>query len=160
MRVRSLLFSIAAILLASSAASAANDATLDRDWLASMTRPAEIVAVVDRATQKMTVSIDGVIAESWDVSTGRSLNSTRAGTFHPTSPPEFVHYSHKYHHAPMYFAVFFDGNRAVHGIPASEVPLLGTRASHGCVRLETANAEMFYYLVRINGLDHTTIIIK
>ncbi len=160
MRIRSLFFAVATTLLMSSAVQAADEATLDRDWLASMTRPAQIVAVVDRATQKITVSIDGVLTEVWDVSTGRSLNSTRAGVFHPTSPPELVHYSHKYHHAPMYFAVFFDGNRAVHGIPVSEVPLLGTRASHGCVRLETANAETFYYLVRINGLDHTTIIIK
>jgi lipoprotein-anchoring transpeptidase ErfK/SrfK len=40
------------------------------------------------------------------------------------------------------------------------VSRLGSPASHGCVRLETANAEIFYTLVREVGPGNTRIIVQ
>ena len=55
-------------------------------------------------------------------------------------------YSRKYEMSPMPYSVFYHGGYAVHGTGA--VKQLGRPASHGCVRLQTANAATFYSLVR------------
>jgi len=60
--------------------------------------------------------------------------------------------------SPMPFAVFYDRGWAIHG--TSAVGRLGSPASHGCVRLETANAEIFYNLVREIGAGNTRVIVE
>lgn len=58
----------------------------------------------------------------------------------------------------MPFAVFFNGGYAVHG--TTEVRRLGRPASHGCVRLQTANAAVFFSMASQAGLENTRIIIS
>src|SRR6476659_6548952 len=68
----------------------------------------------------------------WKVSTGRTGYSTPTGAYHPTWL-DIDHVSKTYDDAKMPYAVFFTGGYAVHATNA--VARLGTRASHGCVRL-------------------------
>lgn len=118
---------------------------------------ASLIARVDVAAQKMTVSQYGKVIHEWPVSTARAGFSTPRGDFRPYRVHEMWH-SRTYDNAPMPFAVFYDRGWAVHGTTA--VSRLGSPASHGCVRLETSNAEIFYTLVRQVGPGNTRIIVE
>jgi lipoprotein-anchoring transpeptidase ErfK/SrfK len=118
---------------------------------------ASFVARVDVAAQKMTVTRHGKVLHEWPVSTARAGYVTPAGEFRPQRIHKMWH-SRSYDMAPMPFAVFYDRGWAVHG--TSAVSRLGSPASHGCVRLETANAEIFYTLVREVGPGNTRIIVQ
>ena len=52
-------------------------------------------------------------------------------------------------------AVFINGGVAVHG--TYHTGALGSPASHGCIRLSTANAKTFYNLVERHGLKMTRV---
>jgi lipoprotein-anchoring transpeptidase ErfK/SrfK len=93
---------------------------------------------------------------TWKVSTGRSGFTTPTGAYRPFWL-DIDHKSNQYEDAPMPYAVFFNGGYAVHGTDA--VARLGTPASHGCVRLSTANAAAFYKLVQTYGKWNTRIVI-
>jgi lipoprotein-anchoring transpeptidase ErfK/SrfK len=58
----------------------------------------------------------------------------------------------------MPYAVFFRGGFAIHG--TYEVGGLGHPASHGCVRLNTWNAETLFSLIEEHGYGATSIIIS
>jgi hypothetical protein len=58
----------------------------------------------------------------------------------------------------MPYAVFFNRGVAVHGTAA--VGALGRPASHGCVRLRTGNAKIFYNLVHKHGTRQTKIVVR
>jgi lipoprotein-anchoring transpeptidase ErfK/SrfK len=118
---------------------------------------ASLVARVGVAAQKMTVTPPGKVLHEWPVSTARAGYVTPAGEFRPQRIHKMWH-SRSYDMAPMPFAVFYDRGWAVHG--TSAVSRLGSPASHGCVRLETANAEIFYTLVREVGPGNTRIIVQ
>jgi lipoprotein-anchoring transpeptidase ErfK/SrfK len=115
---------------------------------------AVLVADVDLATQTMTVTRQGKLLHTWKVSTARQGFSTPTGSWRPYRVHEMWR-SRKYDDAPMPYAVFYDRGWAVHGTTA--VKRLGQPASHGCVRLETANAKAFYELVREVGAGNTRI---
>lgn len=51
--------------------------------------------------------------------------------------------------------MFYHGGYAVHG--TNYVSRLGRPASHGCIRLHTANARKFYNLVNKYGRKNTLI---
>ncbi len=91
---------------------------------------------------------------SWPVSTGRKGFETPTGSYRPIWADE-NHKSSIYEDAPMPHAVFFVGGYAIHG--TTEVKNLGRPASHGCVRLDPANAEIFYKAVNTVGLANTKI---
>lgn len=118
---------------------------------------ATLVARVDVAAQKMTVSHYGKVIHEWPVSTAGQGYTTPRGQFRPYRVHKLWK-SRTYNNAPMPFAVFYDRGWAVHG--TSEVNKLGSPASHGCVRLETVNAEAFYTLVRQVGAGNTRIIVE
>ena len=124
------------------------------------TNPAgsSILVTIDKATQKMTVLVDGVQKYDWPVSTGRRGYSTPSGTYTATSMNEIWH-SKEWDNAPMPHAVFFmkDGH-AIHG--SYDVKHLGKPASHGCVRLSPQNAAILYDLVRANGLSNTQVVLS
>ena len=139
-------------LLLSFAAAAAIMAVSVPSALAS-----SLVARIDVATQKMTVTHYGKLIHEWPVSTARQGYSTPRGEWRPYRMHKMWR-SRTYDNAPMPFAVFYDRGWAVHGTTA--VSRLGSPASHGCVRLETANAEAFYTLVRQVGPGNTRIIVE
>lgn len=117
---------------------------------------ASLVAKIDVSAQTMTVSQYGQVIYKWRVSTARSGYITPRGTYRPQRLHR-MWYSRKYEMSPMPYSVFYHGGYAIHGTNA--VKRLGTPASHGCVRLDTANAAKFYSLVKQVGAGNTRIIV-
>ena len=117
---------------------------------------ASLVARVDVSSQTMTISQYGRVIYSWPVSTARQGYITPRGNYRPTRLHR-MWYSRKYEMSPMPWSVFFRGGYAIHGTNA--VKRLGTPASHGCIRLHTANAATFYSLVREIGPGNTRIVV-
>ena len=109
---------------------------------------------VDISDQRMEVLVDGVPTFEWKVSTAGRGYVTPTGSFKPIRL-EKMWYSRKYDMSPMPYSVFFRGGYAIHG--TNYVKSLGRPASHGCVRLHTANAATFYSMVRQVGPGNTRI---
>jgi len=125
-----------------------------------MTAPADasVLINVDKSTQQMTVKVDGAVKWQWKVSTGRTGHDTPAGNFKANSM-ELMHFSKKYDDAPMPHSIFFtDQGHAIHG--TLDARHLGLPASHGCVRLDQANATQLYALVKQEGMANTTVTIS
>ena len=117
---------------------------------------ASLVARVDVSSQTMTISQYGRVIYNWPVSTARPGYITPRGNYRPTRLHR-MWYSRKYEMSPMPWSVFFRGGYAIHGTNA--VRRLGTPASHGCIRLHTANAATFYSLVKQVGPGNTRIVV-
>ncbi|HMQ57063.1 MAG TPA: L,D-transpeptidase [Rhizobiaceae bacterium] len=117
---------------------------------------ASLVAHVDISSQTMTVSHNGRMLYHWPVSTGRSGFRTPTGKWRPTRMHK-MWYSRKYDNSPMPYSIFFKGGYAIHG--TNYVKSLGAPASHGCVRLHTANARELYNLTRAVGPKNMRVII-
>ena len=116
-----------------------------------------LLITIDKATQRMTVSLDGVERYGWPVPTGQPGYSTPSGTYTASSMNE-IWYSKQWDNAPMPHAVFFTREgHAIHG--TNEVKRLGNPASHGCVRLSPQNAATLYGLVSEAGLENTQIVL-
>ncbi len=117
-----------------------------------------VLVNIDKASQTMTVFLNGTQAYEWPVSTGRAGYSTPSGAFTATSMNE-MWYSKQWDNSPMPHAVFFmrDGH-AIHG--TLETRSLGRPVSHGCVRISPANAATLFALVKDNGLEHTQVVIS
>ena len=113
-------------------------------------------ATIDLARQRLTVTSNGKRLYRWPISSGRLGFETPPGRFKPSWMAR-QWYSRKYDMAPMPYAVFFNQGIATHG--TSAVSRLGRPASHGCIRLHTANARRFYHLVRRHGKAATQIIV-
>jgi hypothetical protein len=116
---------------------------------------AEVSIVIDKTTQRMTVSVNGEQRYAWAVSTGTVDYSTPAGTFTPSRLAR-VHYSREWDNAPMPHAIFFtDAGHAIHGSRATNH--LGSPASHGCVRLAPRHASILFDLVMLEGSGNTRV---
>lgn len=109
---------------------------------------------VDKTTQRMTVSVDGVPRHVWRVSTGRAGYGTPNGHYQPQRMAR-TWFSRKYYNSPMPHSIFFHGGFAIHG--SNEISRLGGPASHGCVRLHPSNAATLYALVQQEGVGATRI---
>ena len=102
---------------------------------------------IDLSAQQMNVeSFCG--RYTWPVSTARSGYYTPRGSYAPTGMQR-MHYSRKFHMSPMPYSIFFRGGYAIHG--SYETRSLGRPASHGCVRLDPANAALLYQMVEAEG---------
>jgi lipoprotein-anchoring transpeptidase ErfK/SrfK len=112
---------------------------------------------IDKASQTMTVLLDGVPQYEWPVSTGLRGYTTPSGTYTARSMNK-IWYSRQWDNAPMPHALFFtrDGH-AIHG--TYEVKRLGKPASHGCVRLAPENAATLFALVEKTGLKNTQVVL-
>ncbi|ESW65090.1 MULTISPECIES: L,D-transpeptidase [unclassified Mesorhizobium] len=119
-------------------------------------KAAGLVATIDVSSQTMTVSRYGQVLYRWSVSTARKGYITPRGAYRPQRTAR-MWYSRKYDMSPMPYSVFFRGGYAIHGTGA--VRYLGRPASHGCVRLHTANAATFYSMVREVGFGNTRIVV-
>jgi lipoprotein-anchoring transpeptidase ErfK/SrfK len=116
---------------------------------------AEIVVRVSKASQSMSVMVDGEHRYTWAVSTG--VGGTPSGTYRPQSLSR-NHRSSIYGGAPMPYSIFYDGNYAIHG--TTHIRQLGGRASRGCIRLHPSNAAVLYALVQRQGLGSTRIVVQ
>ena len=115
---------------------------------------ADVVVQIDKSSQRMAVSVDGMMRYNWPVSTGRSGYGTPSGVFHPQLMAR-CWFSRRYYNSPMPHAIFFYGGFAIHG--TYELSRLGGPASHGCVRLHPSHAAALFSLVERNGPRHTRI---
>ena len=134
------------------------------DELAIQTEPREtnpvtstVLINIDKASQKMTVFLDGLQRYEWPVSTGLRGYTTPSGTYTASSMNE-IWYSKQWDNAPMPHAVFFTREgHAIHG--TNEIKRLGKPASHGCVRISPQNAATLYALVAKTGLKNTQVVL-
>jgi lipoprotein-anchoring transpeptidase ErfK/SrfK len=117
---------------------------------------AAIVVDINRAVQRMAVTVDGAPRYNWRVSTARRGYITPPGTYHPEMLARHW-FSRKYYNSPMPHSIFFYGGFAIHG--SYEISHLGRPASHGCVRLDPGNAAILFDLVQRQGMAATTIVI-
>jgi hypothetical protein len=108
------------------------------------------------------------LVHHWKVSTGREEPMpSPTGKMLGTDTPQgiFKLDRHRFHKdyrsrqwdSPMPFAMFFDwridgrpSGLAIHGADAAGEAELGTRASHGCIRLSAENAKTLFYLIHDN----------
>ncbi len=116
-----------------------------------------LVARIDLAAQRMQVTENGKVVGDWLISSGTRRHATPPGSFRPKWASR-MWYSRQYDNAPMPYAVFFNRGIATHGTNATS--RLGRPASHGCIRLRTANARKFYRLVHRHGYKRTRIIVS
>lgn len=117
---------------------------------------AALLVKIDRGEQLMRVYVENQLTYVWPVSTGRRGFTTPAGQFRPYTLSRF-HRSRKYNNAPMPYSIFYRGGYAIHG--TSDIRRLGGPASHGCVRLHTANARELFQMVQYYGKAATRIVI-
>lgn len=116
---------------------------------------ADILVRVDKASQQMSVIVDGQHRYTWAVSTG--IYGTPSGSFRPQALKRH-HFSTLYNNAPMPYSIFYDGNFAIHG--TTHVSRLGGPASRGCIRLHPSNAAVLFSLVQREGTGNTRITIQ
>ena len=115
-----------------------------------------VEAYVSISSQTMKVYHEGRLLFTWPVSTAKAGKITPSGVY----APEFLsknHRSRRYNNAPMPFAIFYDGNYAIHG--TDQIKRLGKPASHGCVRLHPDNAKILFQMVKAEGMDNTRVVI-
>lgn len=117
-----------------------------------------VLISINKSNQKMTVMVNGEETYVWPVSTGAQGYTTPSGKFRPFRM-EATHFSKEWDDAPMPHSIFFTPEgHAIHGSPYTK--RLGTRASHGCVRLAPANAAKLFALVQKTGMKNTRVVVK
>jgi hypothetical protein len=125
-----------------------------------------VYAQVVKSEQKLYLYVDGVLQNVWPVSTGASGHDTPLMNTAPNGRIYDSYSSSKYPGGDfdglgnMPYAVFIQGGFAIHGTGRSNWPLLGTKASHGCVRLHPDNAKIFNRLVRSVGIQNTWVSVQ
>ena len=124
---------------------------------AMMPARADVVVQIDKSSQRMAVSVDGMTRYNWPVSTGRNGYGTPSGVFAPQLMARRW-FSRRYYNSPMPHAIFFYHGFAIHG--TYELSRLGGPASHGCVRLHPSHAAALFALVGHNGPHNTRIVIS
>ncbi len=137
----------------------------DPDFLFTPAGPMKLVVNINKATQTMSVSVNGVTKFSgWKVSTGKKGHETRSGKFTPFEmnrnyiSKKFTKvYGRK---IVLAYGIKFDGGNLIHAASKPGTAKLGNKASHGCVRLHPANAKILYELAAKAGMKNTTVIVK
>lgn len=113
-----------------------------------------VFAMVDKETQTLTLYVNGKVQDVWDVSTGTAGHTTPNFNKNPNGRIYDRYMSKTYPGGDyeglgnMPYAVFIHGGYAIHGTGRSNWPKLGSRASHGCIRVHPDNAKVFNLLVR------------
>jgi lipoprotein-anchoring transpeptidase ErfK/SrfK len=115
---------------------------------------AAVVVQIDKSSQRMAISIDGMTRYNWPVSTGRNGYGTPNGVFHPQLMSRRW-FSRKCYNSPMPHSIFFYYGFAIHG--TNDISRLGGPASHGCVRLHPSHAAALFALVQRSGPSNTRI---
>ena len=117
---------------------------------------ASVLVEIEKSTQTMYVTVNGVTRYQWPVSTGAGRFGTPNGVFRPQRL-ERRWFSRRYYNAPMPYSMFFYKGYAIHG--TNQLSRLGGPASHGCVRLHPRNAATLFSLVQGLGAGRTRIAI-
>lgn len=123
-------------------------------------------ARVSKTDQRLYLYIDGSVVDTFKISTGSTRHETPAFDMQP-SGPIFQKYSSKKYPGGNYnglgnmpYAIFIKGGYALHGTTRGNIPRLGNKASHGCVRMHPDNAKVLNELVRKAGLENFWLTIE
>ncbi|AZZ38303.1 L,D-transpeptidase [Bdellovibrio sp. qaytius] len=124
----------------------------------------QIYAEVRKSEQRLYLYKGGALINTWLVSTGKAPKAeTPLWEGHPNGR---IYDAYSSTASPggdykglgnMPYAVFLSGGYAVHGTPEGNWKYLGTKASHGCVRVHPDNAKIFNRLVRQYGVEATWV---
>jgi hypothetical protein len=121
---------------------------------------------INKSVQTMYLYLLGELKDSFKVSTGKGKYETPDMNLRPSGPVFTKYNSRKFPggnyegFGNMPYAVFLRGGYAIHGTTPGNYTFLGTKASHGCIRLHPDNAKVFNTLVKAVGLDQTWISIS
>ncbi|MNK12044.1 L,D-transpeptidase catalytic domain [compost metagenome] len=119
-----------------------------------------------KSSQRAYLYMNGSLSSSWAVSTGISGYGTPNFDKHPNGRIYDRYTSKKFPGGDwkglgnMPYAVFISGGFAVHGTPEGNWPKLGSRASHGCIRMHPDNGYRFNRLVRQYGVRNVWITVQ
>jgi len=125
-----------------------------------------VYAEIIKSTQTLYLYLDAELIDSFPVSTGMKKYETPKLSVRPSGPLLKKYTSRKFPGGNyqglgnMPYAVFIRGGYAIHGTTTGNFAKLGTKASHGCIRLHPVNARLFYELVNRIGREHTWVTIK
>lgn len=116
-----------------------------------------VIARVSISKQMMEVWHEGRKVYEWPVSTARQGKVTPVGQWNGAQWLSKNHRSSLYNNAPMPYAIFYNGNYAIHG--TNQTSKLGRPASAGCVRLNTDNARILFNMVRAEGKKNLKVVV-
>lgn len=125
-----------------------------------------VYAEIIKSTQTLYLYLDAELIDSFPVSTGMKKYETPKLSVRPSGPLLKKYTSKKFPGGNyqglgnMPYAVFIRGGYAIHGTTTGNFSKLGTKASHGCIRLHPVNARVFYELVRRIGIEYTWVTVK
>lgn len=126
-----------------------------------------VYAEINKSKQTLYLYLLGELKDSFKVSTGKGKKyETPSMTLHPQGPLLIKYTSRKFPGGNylglgnMPYAVFLKGGYAIHGTTPGNYAKLGSRASHGCIRLHPDDAKVFHALVRTVGLEQTWVSVK
>lgn len=123
-------------------------------------------ARVNISQQRLYLYIDGVISDTFNVTTGDKKHATPSMDRHPSGPMFTKYTSKKFPGGNfmglgnMPYVVFIRGGYAIHGTTPGNFKKLGSRGSHGCIRLHPTNAKIFFDLVKKIGLNNVWVTIE
>jgi hypothetical protein len=125
-----------------------------------------VFVFVNKAEQLMYLFVNQKLHAIWKVSTGAVSSETPALDLHPNGRIYDRYESRKFPGGSfgklgnMPYAIFLKGGFAIHGTGRGNWNRLGTKASHGCVRLHPYNARYFNRIVRHYGIEDVWVTIR
>lgn len=121
---------------------------------------------INKTTQRLYLHIDGKVVDTFKVSTGDNKHETPLFDMRPTGPI-FQKYTSKKYPGGNYnglgnmpYVIFIKGGYGIHGTTRGNIPKLGKKASHGCIRVHPDNGKVLNELVRKAGLQNTWITVE
>lgn len=122
---------------------------------------------IDLSKQLLYLDILGQRRDTFKVSTGKGKKyETPEMALNPQGPVLTKYTSRKFPGGNyeglgnMPYAVFLKNGYAIHGTTPGNYSKLGSRASHGCIRLHPDNAKVFNALVKTIGLKQTWVSVR
>lgn len=126
-----------------------------------------VFALVDKSSQTMNLYVNGELNETWNISSGRSKGYETPNFDKRPNGRIYDAYASKAFPGGdfeglgnMPYAVFIEGGYAIHGTSVGNWKRLGSKASHGCIRLHPDNAKIFNQLVRSVGIQNVWITVQ
>lgn len=126
-----------------------------------------LFALIDKSKQVLYLYLFGELKDSFPVSTGKGKQyETPEMSLRPQGPLLVKYTSKKFPGGNylglgnMPYVVFIKSGYAIHGTTPGNFAKLGSKASHGCIRLHPDNAKVFHALVKTVGLNETWVVIR
>lgn len=126
----------------------------------------EIYVQIVKSQQRLYLYIQGVPQGTWAVSTGLPSHETPLMNLQPNGRIYDAYSSSTYPGGSynglgnMPYAVFLKGGFALHGTVEANWPHLGSKASHGCIRMHPENAFRLNRLIRTARVTNTWVSIQ